>query len=42
MRDLVSRKENLFRAWQEVFEEWKAWIEAEMDLAFSIKPKKGR
>lgn len=41
MRDL-ERKENLLRAWQEVFAEWKAWVEAEMIKAFPTKPKKGR
>jgi hypothetical protein len=38
MRD-YARKENSLRNWQDVFAEWKLWMEAEMQKAFSTKPK---
>jgi hypothetical protein len=38
MRD-YARKENSLRNWRDVFAEWKAWMEAEMQKAFSTKTK---
>jgi hypothetical protein len=34
-----ARKENSLRNWQDVFAEWKEWIEAEMKKAFPTKTK---
>jgi hypothetical protein len=40
MRDFTPSVSNL--SWEERLEEWKRWIKAEMEKAFSPKPKKGR